>query len=89
MRGETWEKIMRGDAEPLWIAAMDGPVSSNVLGPWDGTYFQKFPAHSPAATWAAFNVGELILPASRWSLAPLLAMWIAGAFVIRRSVRVA
>ena len=87
LRGETWEKIMRGDAEPLWIAAMDGPVSSNVLGPWDGTYFQKFPAHSPAATWAAFNVGELILPASRWSLAPLLAMWIAGAFVIRRHVQ--
>ncbi len=87
LRDETRAKIMRGDSEPLWIAAMDGPVSVNTLGPWDGTYFQTFPAHSPAATWAAFNLGELIFPASRWSLAPLLAIWIAGAFAIRRSVR--
>ena len=89
LRSETRKKIMRGDPEPLWIAAMDGPVSTNTLGPWDGTYFQTFRAHSPAATWAAFNVGELLFPASRWSLAPLLAMWIAGAFVIRRDLRAA
>ena len=88
LRSETWEKIVRGEQEPLWIAAIDGPVSSNVLGPWDGTYFQQFPAHSPATTWAAFNVGELFFPASRWSLAPLAALWIAGAFALRRSVRV-
>ena len=83
-RTETWQKIMRGETEPLWIAAMDGPVSSNVMGPWDGTYFQKFPAHSPATSWAAFNLGELIFPASRWSLAPLVALWIAGAVWLRR-----
>ncbi|MEO6786471.1 MAG: hypothetical protein ABI318_10095 [Chthoniobacteraceae bacterium] len=87
LRAEKWVKVMRGDPEPLWIAAIDGPVSSNPIGPWDGTYFQEFPAHSPAAEWAAFNVGELLFPASRWSVAPLLALWIAGAFVIRRSVR--
>ncbi|MEO6741997.1 MAG: hypothetical protein ABIP20_17265 [Chthoniobacteraceae bacterium] len=87
LSGETWAKVMRGDSEPLWIAAMDGPVSTNTLGLCDGTYFQTFPAHSPAATWAAFNVGELLFPASRWSLAPLLAMWIAGAFLIRRNMR--
>ncbi len=86
-RAETWQKILRGETEPLWIAAMDGPVSANVMGPWDGTYFQKFPAHSPATTWAAFNVGELIFPASRWSLAPLAALWIAGALAIRRILR--
>ncbi len=87
LRGEFWEKIMRGEQEPFWIAAIDGPVSSNVLGPWDGTYFQQFPAHSPATTWASFNVGELLFPASRWSLAPLAALWIAGAFALRRGVR--
>ncbi len=87
LRATTWEKIVRGETEPLWIAAMDGPVSSNVMGPWDGTYFQKFPAHSQAATWSAFNLGELIFPASRWSLAPLAAMWIAGALALRRNVR--
>ena len=89
LRIETWEKVRRGEQEPLWIAAMDGPVSINVQGPWDGAYFVSFPAHSPPAEWAAFNVGELLFPASRWSIAPLLALWIAGAFSIRRSVRAA
>ena len=84
LRGATWEKVMRGDQEPLWIAAMEGPVSSNVIGPWDGTYFAHFPAHSEAARWAAFNVGELAWPQSRWSVAPLAALWIAGAFALRR-----
>jgi hypothetical protein len=85
VRAEGWEKVMRGDPDPLWIAAILGPVSSNVLGLWDGTYFQEFPAHSPATEWAAFNVGELVFPASRWSIAPLLALWIVGALLIRRS----
>ena len=84
---EARQRVLRGEQYPLWIAAIDGPVSSNVLGPWDGTYFQNFPAHSPATTWAAFNAGELIFPASRWSLAPLLALWIAGAIFLRRWLR--
>jgi hypothetical protein len=37
--------------------------------------------------WGAFNVGELIFPESRWSVAPLLALWIAGAFLLRRAIR--
>ena len=89
VRSETWEKVLRGDQEPLWIAAMSGPVSVNTLGPWDGTFFQSFPAHSEAARWSAFNVGELLWPESRWSLAPLLAMWVAGSVLLRRSVRFA
>ena len=87
IRAETWVKVMRGEQEPLWIAAISGPVSVNVLGPWDGTYFQQFPAHSEAARWAAFNAGELVWPESRWSVAPLLAMWIAGAIAMRKCVR--
>jgi hypothetical protein len=87
LRAEAWAKVMRGDPEPLWIAAIEGPVSSNVLGPWDGTAFSLFPAHSPATRWGAFNAGELLFPESRWSLAPLLALWIAGALVLRRGVR--
>jgi len=86
-RSDLWAAIERGDQEPLWIAAIDGPISSNVLGPWDGTYFQQFPAHSPAATWASFNVGEFFFPSSRWSLAPLAILWLAGAVAIRRSLR--
>ena len=87
LRSETWERVMRGDQEPLWIAAMEGPVSSNVIGLWDGTYFGQFPAHSPAARWASFNAGELFFPASRSSLAPLLALWIVGAIFLRRGLR--
>ena len=68
---------------------MPGPVSTNTLGVWDGIYFLHFPAHSPATEWAAFNVGELIFPKSRWSVAPLFALWIAGAFALRRNLRAA
>jgi hypothetical protein len=87
LRSETWEKVVRGEQEPLWIAAIDGPVSSNVIGLWDGAYFQQFPAHSPAATWSAFNAGELLFPSSRWSLMPLVLLWIAGGFFLRRAIR--
>ena len=84
---EARQRVLRGEPEPLWIAAIPGPVSVNALGPWDGTYFQQFPAHSEAARWAAFNVGELLWPESRWSVAPLFAMWIAGGFAMRKCVR--
>ncbi len=87
LRSEGWEKVMRGEPEPLWIAAIDGPVSTNVIGPWDGTYFRQFPAHSEAARWSSFNAGELFFPRSRWSVAPLLVLWIAGALVLRRGLR--
>lgn len=87
IRDAAWRRVLRGEQEPLWIAAMDGPVSSNVIGPWDGTYFQQFPAHSPAAEWAAFNAGEILLPGSRWSLAPLVAFWIIGGLLLRRWIR--
>ena len=87
LRIETRAKIERGESEPVWLAAMPGPVSTNILGVWDGDYFLHFPAHSPATVWSAFNVGELVFPESRWSLAPLLALWIAGAVALRRSLR--
>jgi hypothetical protein len=87
LRAEAWVKIMRGDPEPLWIAAIEGPVSSNVLGVWEGTAFGLFPAHSPETRWGAFNAGELLFPESRWSLAPLAGLWIAGAFLLRRASR--
>ena len=84
IRAQVWEQVRRGDEQPLWIAAIQGPVSANVLGPWDGTFFQKFHAHTGPAQWAAFNAGEFFWPASRWSIAPLLALWIAGAIGLRR-----
>ena len=84
---EAWRKVLAGQPEPLWIAAIRGPVSSNVIGPWDGSYFQIFPYDSEATRRAAFNVGELAFPESRWSLGPLLALWIAGALTLRTWLR--
>lgn len=71
-------KVSRGDKEPLWIAAMPGPVSVNVMGMWDGTYFQTYDAHTTQARWVSFNAGEFIWPASRLSLLPLVLLWLAG-----------
>lgn len=82
------DAVDRGEPEPLWIAAMPGPVSVNVMGLWDGTYFQNSPAHSPQANWASFNAGELLFPQSRWSLAPLALLWLlGGAALVRMRVR--
>ncbi len=81
------DAVDRGEPEPLWIAAMPGPVSVNVMGLWDGTYFQNSPAHSPQANWASFNVGELLFPQSRWSLAPLACLWLLGGLGLWRMRR--
>ena len=85
IRSETWARIEAGESEPLWIAAMLGPVSMNPMGMWDGTYFQKFPAHSDAAKWGAFNVGEMMWLNGRWSMLPLALMWVVGALMLRRA----
>jgi hypothetical protein len=85
IRSETWARIEAGESEPLWIAAMPGPVSVNPMGMWDGTYFQKFPAHSDAAKWGAFNIGEMLWLNGRWSMLPLAVMWVVGALMLRRT----
>lgn len=86
-RREAWRRVERGEPSPLAIAAMPGPVSVNVMAMWDGSYFATQPAHSPQCDWAAWNVGEILAPGSRWSLAPLAAMWLAWAAVPRRRKR--
>jgi hypothetical protein len=83
IRADTWSKVERGEQEPLWIAAMPGPVSVNPMGVWDGTYFQQYPARSEPARWGAFNIGEFIFPQSRWSVFPLLIIWSIGAYLLR------
>ena len=75
-RRETWAKVEAGEPQPLWIAAMPGPVSVNVQSVFEGSYFQLFPAHSAQCDWAAFNVGEFIFPRSQLSVLPLLGIWL-------------
>ncbi len=76
LRREIWAKVERGETTPLWIAAMPGPVSVNVLSPSEGSYFQLFDAHSPQADWAAFNLGEFWLPKNQLSIFPLFGIWL-------------
>lgn len=76
LRRETWAKVERGEPEPLWIAAMPGPVSVNVQSMAEGSYFQLFPAHSEQCDWAAFNVGEFFFPRSPLSVLPLFGIWL-------------
>lgn len=84
MKADSRAKVERGEEEPLWIAAMPGPVSVNVMGVWEGSFFQMFKAHTRQTDWASFNVGELLWPQSRMSLLPLLVLWMGGVFLIRR-----
>ncbi len=84
---DAWARVERGEKSPVPIAAMPGPVSVNVMGMWDGTYFATHAAHSPQCDWAAWNVGEFFFPRSRWSLAPLAGLWLAWALYVRRGRR--
>jgi len=88
IKADALAKVERGEEEPLWIAAMPGPVSVNVMGVWEGSFFQMFAAHSQQANWASFNVGELLWPQSRKSLMPLCVLWVAGLYRLRREFSV-
>lgn len=73
---EAWESVGEGRPGPISLAAMKGPVSMNVVDITEGGFTQN-DWESDAARWASFNVGEFLFPQSRWSLAPLAALWIA------------
>lgn len=72
----------RDPAVPL--AAVEGPVSAGVIGPYEGGWFKLFPPGSPAVRAASFNVGELVFPGSRLSLVPLLGFALLVALRLRR-----
>ena len=81
----AWTKVEEGKIDPVPLAAMPGPVSVNVVSPTEGGFFQQAAPHSPQANWAAFNAGEFFFPQNRWSLAPLLGLWmIAGLLGLRK-----
>ncbi len=67
------EGMVRGDASPFLLAAIEGPVSVNPISIFEGLLeFRLYPPHSEQTRWASFNVGEFLWPRSRWSLLPLL-----------------
>jgi hypothetical protein len=77
----AWKKVEAGEVDPVPLAAMPGPVSVSVVSPTEGTFFQMNPPHSDPANWAAFNVGEFVFPQSRWSISPLLTLWLVASVI--------
>lgn len=66
--------VGRGDPSPFPLAAIDGPVSANVIGMAEGAWFQHSTPRGAHARGNSFNVGEWLLPGSVASLAPLLLL---------------
>ncbi len=88
LRRKLMDSIDRGEVSPFLLGSVEGPVSVNPLGVYEGLFtYVLFPPGSPQCRWASFNVGEFIWPQSRWSLLPLLlvsgggsllAIWLAA-----------
>jgi len=73
LRSEMRGGIARGDASPFLLGAIEGPVSVNPIGYYEGLLdFRHYPPHSHETRWNSFNVGEFAWPLNRWSLLPLL-----------------
>jgi hypothetical protein len=79
MQAELDRRIEAGDPNPLYLAAIHGPVSVNPIGIYEPGFHRLFGPSSSESTWNSFNVGEFIAPASVWSLLPLLV--IAGVLI--------
>jgi hypothetical protein len=59
------------------LASLEGPVSVNPIGVYEGWFYLAFPPGSPEARGNSFNFGEGLFPRSPMSLLPLLAVWTA------------
>jgi hypothetical protein len=74
-RQALMESIEDGDPSPLMLASIEGPVSVNPIGAFEGLLTYGFyEPHSTQVRWASFNLGEFLFPQSRWSLLPLLLL---------------
>lgn len=73
MEAELRASVARGDASPMILGAIKGPVSVNPIGVYDGLLtFSVFAPNSMETEWNSFNIGEFLFPQSRASLLPLL-----------------
>jgi len=78
VRADVDGSIARGEVEPFELARVRGFVSVNPLGMYESWYFRLFGADSTPARHNAFNVGEALLPGSRASVIPLVAVMAWG-----------
>jgi hypothetical protein len=74
LRTQLRDKVARGEGAPLALGGVEGPVSANPIGIYEGFYYRLFPAGSAEARGNSFNLGELVFPQSRLSLLPLLVL---------------
>jgi hypothetical protein len=56
------------------LSTISGPVSANPIGVYESWMYRVFPPGSREARLNSFNVGELLLGPTRWSLAPLVLL---------------
>ena len=84
LRAALRESILRGEPSPFLLGSVEGPVSVNPIGVFEGVMTYGFyPPGSPQCRWASFNVGEFFFPQSRWSLLPwALVMGVCTAFAV-------
>jgi hypothetical protein len=68
------EAYKRGETRLFPASTRRGPVSANPAGIYEPEPYRLFPPGSEPANWNSFNVGEFVLPRSRASLLPLLAI---------------
>jgi hypothetical protein len=68
------EAYKRGETRLFPASTRRGPVSANPTGIYEPEPYRLFPPGSEPAIWNSFNVGEFVLPRSRASLLPLLAI---------------
>jgi hypothetical protein len=66
---------------------IQGPVSANPIGTWEGWYYRLYPPGSEPASWSSFNLGELVWPRNRLSLLPLLVFIAAAVWAAVRRAR--
>ncbi len=73
LRAELRGTIERGEPSPFMLGSVEGPVSVNPIGVYEGLLnYELFPPGSAPCRWASCNVGEFLWPQSKASLLPLL-----------------
>jgi hypothetical protein len=82
--GPARRDIAARGGDEATLATIEGPVSVNPVGMYEGWLYTKFPPGGPEARGSSLNAGEAFAPGSRASLLPLLGGWGAALVVLRR-----
>jgi hypothetical protein len=70
--------LAAGRSVQVGWSRIEGPLSVNRAGVYEGGADRVLGLGSPEAHWNSFNLGELMGLQDGWSLLPLLGLWAAG-----------